>query len=77
MNTQKTLSATPAPIGQDSDIYGLWSDMLEPSPRYSPSPPVPIDAANTSTEPNNDRHPLGELRLPKRKARIGFNTLLD
>lgn len=77
MNAQKTLSETLAPIGQDSDIYGLWSDMLEPSPRYSPSPPIPIDAANTSAEPNNDRHPLGELRLPKRKARVGFNTLLD
>jgi hypothetical protein len=77
MNTQKTLSATPAPIGQDADVYGLRSDMLEPSSRYSPSGPISVRAESTSETTTDETISLANLRLPRRHARIGFTDFLD
>jgi hypothetical protein len=77
MHTSKTLSATAVHIGQDSDNYGLRSDMLEPSPRYTPSSPVSVDAGNMSEGTPHGTASLANLRPPKRYARRGFNELLD
>ena len=77
MNPTKTLSVAPVQIRQDADVYGLRSDMLEPSPRYTPSSPVSFDAGNTSEGAPHGAASLANLRPPRRYARRGFNELLD
>ena len=77
MNTLKTLSTTSVQIGQDADDYGLRSDMLEPSPRYTPAPPVSVEAGNAPEVATNETASLTNLLPPRMHARVGFNEFLD
>lgn len=77
MHTAKTLSATPVQLGQEADDYGLRSDMLEPSSRYSPSAPVSVRAENRSETATDETASLASLCLPRRHTRTRFSELLD
>jgi hypothetical protein len=77
MNAPKTLSVTPVQSAQDVDVYGLLSDMLEPSSRYTPSSPVPVSAGSSPEAATNETASLANLRPPRRHARVGFNEFLD
>ncbi len=77
MNTPKTVSVISGQIGQQTDEFGLFSDMLEPSVRYASPSPVSVDVASTSTGAATETDPLASLRPPKRYTRVGFNEFLD
>ena len=77
MNSPKTLSVAPVQIGQDADIYGLRSDMLEPSSRYAPLLPISVRGENTSETTTDETVSLASLRLPRRHARTRVSDLLD
>lgn len=77
MHTPKTLSVAPVQIRQEADDYGLRSDMLEPSSRYSPSAPASGRAESTAETATDETASLSSLRLPRKHARTRVSDLLD
>lgn len=77
MKTLRTLARIPDQRDHTADQCGLIADVLEPSPRYTPSGLNSFDAESTSTRTTNGTNALNELRLPRRIARIGFSEFLD
>lgn len=60
-----------------SDVVGLFSDVLEPSHRYS-GQSVHRGARETESSDSRERcDSLSELRVPRSGPRVGFREFLD
>lgn len=77
MNTLRALARIPDQRDHTADQCGLMADVLEPSPRYTPSGLNSLDTGSISTRTTDETNTLTELHLPKRTARIGFSEFLD